>query len=208
VGLRGGETACEQLPMKALMKVPGSLEGVVDLHAHTSPDINPRRFDDIELARDAARPGLAASLIKSNQNSTVERSRLVPRIVCGIGVSAGLVLKATVGGLNPATIMHSLNRCPLRPPALGGRRTPSPPPSGSRTPGCLAPAASDSGPAWPSSAPASGRTQPGSARWLRIRPPTARLPRDSGVAALRPAALVRPPFYCITNVGAGTDGLL
>jgi hypothetical protein len=32
------------------------LEDAVDLHVHSAPDVDRRRFNDIELAREAARP--------------------------------------------------------------------------------------------------------------------------------------------------------
>jgi hypothetical protein len=88
--------------------VPDYLEGAVDLHVHSAPDLDPRRFDDIELAREAARAGLGALLIKSHQNSTVERAWLVSKVVPGIQVFGGLVLNETVGGFNPAAVRLAL----------------------------------------------------------------------------------------------------
>src|SRR5439155_7550153 len=90
------------------MPIPDFLEGAVDLHVHSSPDIDPRRFDDIDLAREAARAGLGAVLIKSHQNSTVERAWLVSKVVPGIQVFGGLVLNETVGGLNPSAVRLAL----------------------------------------------------------------------------------------------------
>lgn len=84
--------------------LPDFLEGAVDLHVHSAPDVDVRRFNDIELAREAARAGMGAVLIKSHQNSTVERAWLVSQIVPGIRVYGGLVLNETVGGLNPAAV--------------------------------------------------------------------------------------------------------
>jgi hypothetical protein len=84
------------------------LEGAVDLHVHSSPDLDPRRYDDIELAREARKAGMSAILIKSHQNSTVERASLVSRIVEGIQVFGGLVLNETIGGLNPAAVKLAL----------------------------------------------------------------------------------------------------
>jgi len=86
------------------MKIPAFLEGAVDLHVHSSPDVDARRFDDIDLAREAARARMSALLIKSHQNSTVERATLVSKIVPEIQVFGGLVLNDTVGGLNPAAV--------------------------------------------------------------------------------------------------------
>lgn len=84
--------------------LPDYLEGAVDLHVHSAPDVDRRRFDDLELARAARDAGMGAVLIKSHQNSTVERAYLVGRSVPGIRVYGGLVLNETVGGLNPAAV--------------------------------------------------------------------------------------------------------
>jgi hypothetical protein len=91
-----------------MTRVPDFLQGAVDLHVHSSPDLDPRRFDDIDLAREAARAGMGAILIKSHQNSTVERAYLVSKLVSGIRVFGGLVLNETVGGLNPAAVRLAL----------------------------------------------------------------------------------------------------
>ena len=84
------------------------LRGAVDLHVHSSPDIDPRRFDDFELARQAVRAGMGALLIKSHQFSTVERAWLVSRAVGNIAVYGGIVLNETVGGFNPAAVDAAL----------------------------------------------------------------------------------------------------
>lgn len=94
--------------------LPGYLEGAVDLHVHSSPDVDRRRFNDLELARAAQEAGLGAVLIKSHQNSTVERAWLVAQCVPGIRVYGGLVLNETVGGLNPSAVRLAL--------ALGARQ--------------------------------------------------------------------------------------
>jgi len=91
-----------------LSLLPDYLEGAVDLHVHSSPDVDKRRFDDLELARAAKDAGLGAVLIKSHQNSTVERAWLVSQCVPGIRVYGGLVLNETVGGLNPAAVRLAL----------------------------------------------------------------------------------------------------
>lgn len=88
--------------------LPDYLEGAVDLHVHSAPDIDRRRFDDLELARAAREAGVGAVLIKSHQNSTVERAWLVSQCVPGIRVYGGLVLNETVGGLNPAAVRLAL----------------------------------------------------------------------------------------------------
>jgi hypothetical protein len=94
--------------------LPGYLEGAVDLHVHSSPDVDRRRFNDLELAWAAQEAGIGAVLIKSHQNSTVERAWLVGQCVPGIRVYGGLVLNETVGGLNLAAVRLAL--------ALGARQ--------------------------------------------------------------------------------------
>jgi len=84
------------------------LEGAVDLHVHSAPDVDPRRFDDFELAREAAKARMGAILIKSHYASTVERAFLVSKVVPGICVYGGLVLNETVGGLNPEAVRVAL----------------------------------------------------------------------------------------------------
>ncbi|MEX2261667.1 MAG: DUF6282 family protein [Bryobacteraceae bacterium] len=90
------------------MSLPDFLHGAIDLHVHSAPDIDPRRYDDFDLAREAAKAGMAAVLIKSHQASTVERAWLVSKVVTGIQVFGGLVLNETVGGLNPAAVRLAL----------------------------------------------------------------------------------------------------
>jgi hypothetical protein len=51
---------------------------------------------------------MGAVLIKSHQNSTVERAWLVSQCVTGIRVYGGLVLNETVGGLNLAAVRLAL----------------------------------------------------------------------------------------------------
>lgn len=88
--------------------LPDCLEGAIDLHVHSSPDVDIRRFNDLELATEAKRAGMGAILIKSHQNSTVERAWLVSKVISGIQVFGGLVLNRTVGGLNVAAVRLAL----------------------------------------------------------------------------------------------------
>src|SRR5580704_19310849 len=88
--------------------LPNFLEDAIDLHVHSAPDVDARRFNDLELAREAERAGMAAILIKSHQNSTVERAWLVSKVITGIQVFGGLVLNETVGGLNVAAVKLAL----------------------------------------------------------------------------------------------------
>jgi uncharacterized protein DUF6282 len=93
---------------RSMTHLPEYLEGAIDLHVHSAPDVDRRRFDDLELARAAKRAGMGAILIKSHQNSTVERTWLVSQCVAGIRIYGGLVLNETVGGLNPSAVRLAL----------------------------------------------------------------------------------------------------
>ncbi|MFN3325679.1 MAG: DUF6282 family protein [Bryobacteraceae bacterium] len=84
------------------------LEGAVDMHVHSAPDLDPRRYDDLELAREAARAGMGALLLKSHLGSTVERAYLVSQVVREIKVHGSIVLNEPVGGLNPAAVRVAL----------------------------------------------------------------------------------------------------
>jgi len=84
------------------------LQGAVDLHVHTAPDIVARKFDDLELARESRSWGLSALVIKSHLGETAARAGLAAHSVQGIEVYGGIVLNNSVGGLNPAAVEISL----------------------------------------------------------------------------------------------------
>jgi hypothetical protein len=85
-----------------------SLEGAIDLHVHTAPDVRPRRLDDLALAREAAGVGMRAILLKSHHTLTADRATIVDGLVDGIRVFGGLALNDAVGGLNPAAVEAAL----------------------------------------------------------------------------------------------------
>lgn len=93
--------------------LPEYLHGAIDLHVHSAPDVVPRRFDDIELAREAARAGFGGLLLKNHKVPTMDRAYLVRRIVPEIAVYGGIALNESVGGFNIAAVRTAL--------ALGAR---------------------------------------------------------------------------------------
>lgn len=93
--------------------LPEYLRGAADLHVHSSPDLVPRRLDDIDLAREAAAAGIGAVLLRNDLLPTMDRAYLVRRIVPGIEIFGGIVLNESVGGFNPAAVRATLQ--------LGGR---------------------------------------------------------------------------------------
>ena len=80
------------------------LKGVFDMHIHSFPDVAPRKDDDIGLAKAAAAAGMGGIMLKAHQGSTVERARLVGKIVDSIHVFGGVVLNRPQGGLNPHAV--------------------------------------------------------------------------------------------------------
>jgi len=77
------------------------LDDVIDLHIHSSPDIFPRRVDDLEAAQDAKSVGMKAILIKCHVAQTADRAALVAKAVPGVKVFGSLCLDvASAGGLN------------------------------------------------------------------------------------------------------------
>src|SRR5512136_1298146 len=75
------------------------LQGVIDFHIHTGPDIYPRLLNDIEVARQAKRAGMKAILIKSHATITGDRAQIA-QTVAGFPVFGGVALNWHVGGLN------------------------------------------------------------------------------------------------------------
>jgi hypothetical protein len=77
------------------------LEGAVDTHVHSSPDLVARKLDDFELVRTARERGMAGLVLKNHFFTTTLRARLVASHVPGIEVVASIVLNQPMGGINP-----------------------------------------------------------------------------------------------------------
>lgn len=80
------------------------MDGAIDVHIHTFPDVFPRLADDLEVARAARDAGMAAIVLKSPHEPTVSRAYLVNRAVPGIRAFGGIVLNRSVGGINPTAV--------------------------------------------------------------------------------------------------------
>ena len=97
-----------------------SLQGVIDMHVHSNPDIRKRAYDDFELMEAAIRVGARAIVLKTHQGATMDRAYLCNRhnqIVHGgtnrFTMFGSITLNRQVGGLNPAAAEAAL--------ALGAR---------------------------------------------------------------------------------------
>ncbi len=80
------------------------LRGMIDIHIHGSPDVRPRKLDDIAVARQAAARGMKAILLKSHVTLTADRAAIVEQVVPEIRVFGGLALNNPVGGINPHAV--------------------------------------------------------------------------------------------------------
>lgn len=81
-----------------------TLEGVIDMHAHSDPDGTPRSIDAIDLARLAKSRGMRALVLKNHYEPTASLAWIVRKEVPGIEVFGGISLDLTVGGVNPAAV--------------------------------------------------------------------------------------------------------
>ena len=77
------------------------LEGAVDTHVHSAPDLVERKQDDLEVARAARARGMAAVVLKNHFLPTPLRARLAESQARGVRVLGGVVLNQPAGGMNP-----------------------------------------------------------------------------------------------------------
>lgn len=84
-------------------KVMGLLEGAIDMHIHSAPDVYPRILNDVELALQAREMGMRAILVKNHFVETASRAQVASE-VADFAVFGGIALNLTVGGLNPHAV--------------------------------------------------------------------------------------------------------
>ncbi|AFY40681.1 PHP domain protein [[Leptolyngbya] sp. PCC 7376] len=81
-----------------------TLEGAVEFHVHSAPDVRERLYDDIELVQEAAKAKMQAIVLKNHVTSTADRAILTHKTVPSIEVYGGIVLNEAVGGINPKAV--------------------------------------------------------------------------------------------------------
>ena len=92
-----------------------TLDGVIDMHVHTAPDLIRRTYNDLELTDAAVRVGARAIVIKGHRCPTVARAALCNaynRMTHGgnsFVMYGGLVLNREVGGLNVQAVSTALD---------------------------------------------------------------------------------------------------
>lgn len=80
------------------------LEGAIDLHIHSAPDVLPRKMNDIELAKRFIQKGMSGYCLKSHYFCTAERAALINLLYPDFHAMGSVVLNSSVGGLNPAAV--------------------------------------------------------------------------------------------------------
>lgn len=80
------------------------LQGAYDLHVHPSPDVVPRRYTDLQLAKRYIAAGMKGFAIKSHQLPTPGRAALVKEVIPECNVIGTITLNNAVGGLNPMAV--------------------------------------------------------------------------------------------------------
>jgi len=83
-----------------------SLEGVIDIHAHSAPDSVKRSIDAIDLAKLGKSRGERGLVLKNHYEPTASLAYIVRKEVPGIEVFGGIDLNLAVGGVNPAAVEH------------------------------------------------------------------------------------------------------
>ena len=92
-----------------------SLQGVIDMHVHSNPDLRTRAYDDFELMEAGIRVGARAIVIKTHQGTTMDRAYLCNRhnqVVHGgdnhFTMFVSITLNRVVGGINPVAVETAL----------------------------------------------------------------------------------------------------
>jgi hypothetical protein len=81
-----------------------TLNGSIDMHAHSDPDGVARSIDAVDLAKLAKSRGMRAIVLKNHYEPTASLAYIARKEVPGIDVFGGISLDLTVGGVNPAAV--------------------------------------------------------------------------------------------------------
>ena len=83
---------------------PVSLDGVIDFHCHSSPDVTSRSVNSFQAIQNAKTAGMRAVVLKNHFVSTAALAELAMLQVPGIEVYGGIVLNRSNGGINPEAV--------------------------------------------------------------------------------------------------------
>ncbi len=87
--------------------VTALLEGAIDFHIHSAPDVYPRLLNDVELALSAKENGMRGILIKNHYFETASRAQIASEIA-EFNVFGGIALNLTNGGINTHAVRMAL----------------------------------------------------------------------------------------------------
>jgi len=84
------------------------LEDAIDIHAHFGPDTYARQLDAYQIAELARSHGMRGIVLKNHWSESAGLAKLVRDHADAAGLEAfgGLVLNATVGGINPQAVRY------------------------------------------------------------------------------------------------------
>ena len=96
-------------PEAARPEVAAALQGAVDLHIHTSPDVFPRCVTALTAAAAAKAAGMGGIFVKSHSTDTAARAEMA-RDAVDFPVFGGVALNYSVGGINPHAVAESVKQ--------------------------------------------------------------------------------------------------
>jgi hypothetical protein len=85
------------------------LQGAIDMHVHVSPDVQDRRLDFIEAAKECRDAGMKGLVYKDQSTLTIDRAYAVNKLFPEIQAFGGIVLNLSIGGLNPDAVKNAIN---------------------------------------------------------------------------------------------------
>jgi len=87
-----------------------SLEGAIDLHIHSAPEVFGRIGDSLQIAKRCEAAGMRAVVFKAHHEGTMTRAYFNNQQLQNLKVFGGLVLNDFVGGINPTAARVALDQ--------------------------------------------------------------------------------------------------
>ncbi|QDI92884.1 hypothetical protein EPH95_18320 [Salicibibacter halophilus] len=84
------------------------LEGAIELHAHSSPSIFPRKQTDWELVEDVDQANMGGIVLKAHEGATHDRATLLQEKYPNLTIAGGLVCNLFTGGISGQSVDMAL----------------------------------------------------------------------------------------------------
>ncbi|MBB6450035.1 hypothetical protein HNR44_002013 [Geomicrobium halophilum] len=84
------------------------LEGAMELHAHSSPSIFPRKQTDWELLEDVYQANMSGIVLKAHEGATYDRASLLQEQYPQLTIAGGLVCNLFTGGVSTHAVDMAL----------------------------------------------------------------------------------------------------